>query len=328
MAEFPISFTLEYPYTRTLGPVIGPFLTALRDGRILGIRCGDRVLCPPMEFDPDTGETLRPDLVEVGPSGTVENWTWVAEPSRKHPFQEPFAFAQVKLDGADTTMTHAVKAVGQAAMSTGMRVRAQFREERTGSIGDVYFVPEDDARDQSIAPGEGEVEISTHLISLTYDDTLYPHAARYAQGLLDGKFIGQRISGDKIAIPGKGYDALARVMLTEADDVELATTGTVLSYTVLTPVKYRGQTETEPYLSATIILDGAGQSLTQQDIRNIPLDEFRVGMRLRAIFKPAAERRVDDVDNDWMYPSIGDVVERWEPTGEPDVALDELPESM
>ena len=328
MTEFPISFTLEYPYTRTLGPVIGPFLTALRDGRILGIRCGSRVLCPPMEFDPDTGETLQPDFVEVGPAGVVESWTWIAEPSRKHPLQEPFAFALVKLDGADTAMAHAIEAAGPEAMSTGMRVRAQFREERAGAITDVYFVPEADARDQSIAPGEGEVEISTHLISLTYNDALYPHAARYAQGLLDGKFIGQRISGDEVAIPGKGYDALARVMLTEADDVELASTGTVLSYTVLAPVEYRGQEETEPYLSATIILDGAGQSLTQQDIRNIPLEGFRVGMRLRAIFKPPAERSVDDVDNDWMYPSIGNVVERWEPTGEPDVPVDELPESM
>jgi len=328
MSEFPISFTLEYPYTRTLGPVIGPFLTALRDGRILGIRCGSRVLCPPIEFDPDTGETLAPDFVEVGPSGVVETWTWIAEPSRKHPFKQPLAFAQVKLDGADTAITHAVKAAGAEAMSTGMRVTAQFREERAGAITDVYFVPEGDAREQSIAPAEDEVEISTHLISLSYHDTLYPHAARYAQGLLDGKFIGQRIAGGKVAIPGKGYDALASAKLTQADDVELASTGTVLSYTVLTPVQYRGQEETEPYLSATIILDGAGQSLTQQDIRNIPLDEFRVGMRLRAVFKPAAERNVDDVDNDWMYPSIGDVVERWEPIGEPDVPLDELPESM
>jgi len=132
----------------------------------------------------------------------------------------------------------------------------------------------------------------------------------------------------KVGIPSKGYDAIARVTLTEADEVELTPTGTVLSYTVLTPVKYHGQKETEPYISATIFLDGSDQSLPRQDIRNIPMEEFRVGMRLRAVFKPAAERKVDDVDNDWMYPTIGDVVERWEPTGEPDVPLDELPESM
>jgi uncharacterized OB-fold protein len=329
MSEFPISFTLEYPYTRTLGPVLGPFLTALRDGHILGIRCGGRVLCPPLEFDPETGESLVPDFVEVGPAGTVENWTWIAEPTRKHPFREPFAFALVKLDGADTAMVHAVKAPGPDAMSTGMRVRAQFREQRVGAITDVYFVLEADARDQVIEPGEGGVEISTHLISLTYNDTLYPHNARYAQGLLDGKFIGQRSpASGKIAIPSKGYDPIARVMLNEADDVELAPTGTVISYTITTPVQYRGQKETEPYISATIFLDGADQALAQQEIRDIPTDEFRVGMRLRAVFKPASERNVDAVDNDWMYPTIGDVVARWEPTGEPDVPFEKLPEHI
>jgi uncharacterized OB-fold protein len=235
----------------------------------------------------------------------------------------------VKLDGADTAMTHAVKAAGPEAMSTGMRVTAQFREERAGAVSDVYFVPEDDARDQAIQPGEGEVEITTHLISLTYEGTLHPHNARYAQGLLDGKFIGQRspVSG-KVAIPSRGYDAIARVMLTPADDVELPPTGTVASYTVITPIKYRGQTETAPYISATIFLDGSDQSLPMQDIRDIPLEEFRVGMRVRAIFKPPAERNVDAVGNDWMYPTVGDVVERWKPTGEPDVPADELPETM
>jgi uncharacterized OB-fold protein len=329
MSKFPVSFTLEYPYTRTVGPVVGPFLTALRNGRILGIRCGSRVLCPPMEFDPDTGETLSPDFVEVGPAGSVGSWTWIAEPTGKHPFQEPFAFALVKLDGADTAMTHAIKAAGPHAMSTGMRVRAQFREERAGAITDVYFVPEADARDQAIEPAAAKVEISTHLISLPYNDTLYPHNARYAQGLLDGKFIGQRspVSG-KVSLPSKGYDPIARVMMTQANDVELAHTGTVVSYTVVTPLEYLGQKETEPYLSATILLDGADQTLPQQDIRNIPTDQFRVGMRLRAIFKPPAERNVDAVDNDWMYPTIGDVVEHWEPTGEPDVPFEDFPEHM
>jgi hypothetical protein len=49
---------------------------------------------------------------------------------------------------------------------------------------------------------------------------------------------------------------------------------------------------------------------------------------VRAIFKPPAERNVDAVDNDWMYPTVGDVVERWAPTGEPDVPADQLPETM
>jgi len=329
MAEFPVTHVLEYPYTRTLGPVLGPFLTALRDGHILGIRCGGRVLCPPMEFDPDTGATLSPDFVEVGPAGTVESWTWITEPTRKHPFQEPFAFALVKLDGADTAMVHAVRAAGRHAMSTGMRVKAQFRAQRSGAITDVYFVPEADARDERIQPGEGEVRTSTHLISLTYREALYPHRARYARGLLDGKFIGQRSpASGKVYIPGKGYDPIARVRMTEADDVELPHTGTVVSYTVATPLDYLGQTETEPFVSASILLDGADQPLPQQQIRNIPADQFRVGMRLRAIFKPPAERSVADLDNNWMVCSTGNVIARWEPTGEPDVPFEQLREYM
>jgi uncharacterized protein len=329
LAPLPPPFVLEFPYKRTLGPVLGRFMTALRDGRILGIRCGGRVLCPPMEFNPETGETLSPDFVDVGPSGRVENWTWIAEPTCKHPFQEPFAFALVKLDGADTAMVHAVKAAGLQAMSTGMRVKAQFREERVGAITDVYFVPEAEARDQAIEAGKEEVKITQHIISLTYHEPLFPHKARYAQGLLDGKFIGQRSpASGRISIPSRGYDPIARVRMTEADDAEVGPAGTIISYTVVAPVKYHGQKEKKRYISATIFLDGADQALPNQSVRNISPEDVRLGMRVRAIFKPPEERNVDKVDNDWMYPTIGDVVERWEPTGEPDVPSDKLPESI
>jgi uncharacterized OB-fold protein len=124
-----VEMTLEYPYTRTTGPVIGPFLTGLRDGRILGNRCGGRVLCPPLEYDPKTGEPLDPEFVEVGPGGTVRSWTWVVHPTPKHPFDHPFAFALIQLDGADTAIAHAIDAGSMEAMSTGMRAAAQFRDE-------------------------------------------------------------------------------------------------------------------------------------------------------------------------------------------------------
>jgi len=138
--------TIEFPYTRTLGPVIGPFLTGLRDQRILGARTGDgRVLVPPLEWDPATGEALATDLVEVGPGGTVETWAWVSAPSRKHPLDHPFAFALIRLDGAHTGMLHAVDAGSIDRMRTGMRVTARWKDERVGHITDLTFVPEDAA---------------------------------------------------------------------------------------------------------------------------------------------------------------------------------------
>ena len=61
---------LEYPYSRSVGPVISRFLTGLRERRIEGIRTIDgRVLVPPTEYDPETGEALT-EFVEVGTAGS------------------------------------------------------------------------------------------------------------------------------------------------------------------------------------------------------------------------------------------------------------------
>ena len=74
---------IEYPFTRTTGPVVGAFLTALREGFLVGIKGADgRVLVPPTEYDPMTGEDLT-EIVEVGPAGTVTTWAWVREPARQ-----------------------------------------------------------------------------------------------------------------------------------------------------------------------------------------------------------------------------------------------------
>jgi uncharacterized OB-fold protein len=143
--EHVVTSVLEFPYKRSLGPVIGQFLTGLRDGRLLGISTADgRVLVPPLEYDPDTGDALDPNLVEVGPGGVVTSWTWVATPSSRHPLDHPFAFALIQLDGASTALVHAVDAAEIGAMSTGMRVVPRWREERTGLMTDIEaFVPEE-----------------------------------------------------------------------------------------------------------------------------------------------------------------------------------------
>jgi uncharacterized OB-fold protein len=129
---------LEFPYSRTLGPVVGAFLLGLREQRLLGIKAKDgRVLMPPLEYDPETGEALGTEMVSVGPEGTVAAWTWVDQPSPKHPLDRPFAFALITPDGANTSMVHAVDAGRIEAMSTGMRVTPRYRQERRGLITDL-----------------------------------------------------------------------------------------------------------------------------------------------------------------------------------------------
>lgn len=129
---------LEFPYSRTLGPVVGGFLAGLREGKLYGIRGQDgRVITPPLDYDPETGESLGTELVAVGPEGTVMAWTWVDAPTPKHPLDRPFGFALVKPDGADTSMLSAVDAGSAAAMSTGMRVRPRFKSEPHGLVTDL-----------------------------------------------------------------------------------------------------------------------------------------------------------------------------------------------
>ncbi len=127
-------FTLEFPYRRSLGPVVGGFFTGLRDGKVLASRTKDgRVLCPPLEYDPETGVAVEPDLIEISGEGVVELATYVEQPMRKHPLSEPFTWALVKLDGADTALLHAAR----GCVAKGDRVKISWRSERTGNITDI-----------------------------------------------------------------------------------------------------------------------------------------------------------------------------------------------
>jgi uncharacterized OB-fold protein len=128
--------TLEYPFRRTTGPVIGAFYTGLREGRFIGIEDEQgAVLCPPVEYDPKSGNPLT-KLVPVGSEGEVVTWSWNNSVREGQPFDHPFAWALIKLDGADSTILHAVDAPKEQ-LAAGLRVRARFAAERSGSFEDL-----------------------------------------------------------------------------------------------------------------------------------------------------------------------------------------------
>ena len=135
LLEAPLA--IEYPFNRTTGPVIGAFLTGLKAQRVLGIRDTEgRVVCPPVEYDPQTGEPLT-EMVEIGSEGTITSWSWVSNVRDGQPLDRPHALAFVRLDGADTSLLHAVDAPGPDAVSTGARVRIRWAPEREGLITDI-----------------------------------------------------------------------------------------------------------------------------------------------------------------------------------------------
>ncbi|KAA1417081.1 DNA-binding protein [Nocardioides humilatus] len=312
--------TVAFDYTRSTGPVIGRFFSGLRDGVVVGGRtsAGD-VVVPPLEFDPVTHEATT-DFVEVSSVGTVTSWTWVPEPVKAQPFDRPFAFALVTLDGADVPMLHALDVASPEDVSTGMRVRVRWAPERIGAITDIEcFEP--------LAPGEAEaqplveVRASASLetkeddvtgvittVSLDYNYAASPEESLFYRGLNEGRIMGQVCpTCQKVYVPPRS--ACPADGTPTAEEVELSQTGTITTFCIVN-VPFLGQKITPPYVSAYVLLDGADIAVLHL-ILGVPADEVRMGMRVKAVWKPKDE---------WAYSLEN--IDHFAPTGDPDADFD------
>ena len=276
-------FVLAYPYKRSLGPVMGRFFTALQACRIEGVRTpSGRVLVPPTEYDPETGEDVV-DVVEVGPAGTVNSWTWVSSPHPNHPLQHPFAFALIQLDGADTSMLHAVSVEDSEKMHVGMRVKPQWRDERgRGLIDIISFVPEDTALPDP-APAPEDAEAITRFTSptrLDYTITASPRLTTFLAAVMKQELLGWRCEQcQKVFIPPRGACPTCGVPLIEPS-IPLSQTGTVKTFCVVR-FPFEGQVLKPPYACAHILLDGADVELLHL-VGGCPVEDVKIGMRVHA----------------------------------------------
>jgi uncharacterized OB-fold protein len=302
--------TVAFDYTRSVGPVIGRFLTGLRDGRLVGARTADgKVVVPPPEYDP-VSHAATTDFVELPPTGTVTSWTWVPEPVPGQPFHRPFAFALITLDGADAPFLHAVDVASPEEIETGMRVQVRWAEERVGSINDIAcFEPAADAA--TAAPGAaGGQDVSMFIspISLDYLYAASPEESAFFRGLAEGRILGQRCPAcHKVYVPPRSACPVDGVPTTE--EVELPDKGTVTTFCIVN-VPFLGQKIKPPYVSAYVLLDGADIAL-QHLILDIPADEVRMGMRVEAVWKPRDEWGTS-IEN----------ISHFRPSGEPDADYD------
>lgn len=166
------------------------------------------------------------------------------------------------------------------------------------------------------------------FVSLTYRERLTPNLERFADGLMAGKLIGQKCpTCGRVYVPGKGYCPIDVVEMSEADETEVSDVGTVTGFTIVTPVRYYGQQETEPFVHASVLLDGADNALGGQDIVGIPHEEIRTGLRVRAMWKPPAERSVDGLSaRGWG--GVQGVIDSFEPTGDPDADPEQFQEHI
>lgn len=300
---------IAFDYTRSLGATLGPFMTALQQRRIIGVRGSDgTVHVPPAEYDPLTSEPLT-DFVDVAPTGSVLSWSWAAEPTAGQPLTHPFAWALVRLDGADTALLHAVDAGSPEQMSTGMRVQARWAGDTVGRIQDIScFEPESREHPapatQSPATDAGPVTMLTTPFALSLNHTASPEESMYLRGLAEGRLLGQRCPVcEKVYIPPRGAcptDAVAPDEVVELPDI-----GTVTTFCIVN-VPFAGQRIKPPYVAAYVLLDGADIAFLHL-ILGCAAEEVRMGMRVKAVWKPREE---------WDYTLEN--IEHFAPSGEPD----------
>jgi uncharacterized protein len=310
----PLSAPLEigFDYTRSLGPTLSQFMAGLAGRRILGARGADgRVHAPPFEYDPVTFAPPE-ELVPVGSDGTVTTWSWMPEPLEGQPLTRPFAWALIRLDGADTAMLHAVDAGSAQAMRTGMRVRARWADSPVGDIHDIVcFDPAEGSADGSEPSEASEAEASkntvtmvTTPIKLHYQHSASPEESKFLRGLAEGKLLAQRCPAcGKVYIPPRGACPTDGVPTVE--EVALPDTGIVTTFCVVN-VDYPGQRVAAPYVAAAVLLDGADIPF-QHLILGCDPDEVRMGMRVKAFWKPRHQ-----------WGTTLENIDHFSPSGEPD----------
>ena len=306
--EPPLSapLTLSFDYTRSVGPTLGAFFTALRQRRIVGVRGSDgRVHVPVVEYDPITYERLT-EIVPVSSVGTVLSWTWQAEPLEGQPLDRPFAWALIKLDGADTALVHAV----DGHVQTGDRVHAHWVDEPVGAITDIaHFLPGDEAEPVSAQTDDRDpITMMVVPTSISIQHSASRPESIYLRALQQGMLLGARSGDDgKVYFPPREADPATGKELNQF--VELPDTGTVTTFAIIN-IPFAGQKITPPYVAAYILLDGADIPFLHL-VTGIDAADVRMGMRVQAVWKPRDEWGLG-IDN----------IEHFRPTGEPDAEYD------
>jgi hypothetical protein len=289
---------VAFSYRRSVGGADRRFLSGLAEAEIWGSRAADgRVLVPPLDHDPETGATTE-EFVRLGEVGVVRAWTWMAEPGPEHPTERAFAYALVELDDADTALLHVVDVDNESEMSTGMRVRADWRSVRVGSILDIRaFVPLTAVRPVSGTGRRagrgtiprGEASVSVEVVADIHLEYMYEPglvASAFLRSIAERRITGGRCSScGGVYVPARSRCPACRVG--PMAEVELDDRGVITSYTVV-HVPFDGMTLELPFVSAWVRLDGADVSIPHL-LGEVPPEEVRVGQRVEAVWMPNDE---------------------------------------
>jgi uncharacterized OB-fold protein len=147
----PYEMTLHYEHA--FGPYYGRLFDEIKTSRrIMGVRSttGEGAMIPPREID-DISHKPTGTWVEVSQTGTVRAMSVIHLEFIGQKQPPPYIYAEILLDGASTRLIHNVAGIDMSKakelVKPGTRVRAVWRETRTGSLDDIsHFEVIDDQK--------------------------------------------------------------------------------------------------------------------------------------------------------------------------------------
>lgn len=139
---------VEIDYKWNPGPVVGRFLTDLRDkAEVTGIRCTktSKVFLPPQSWSP-YGQIKMDRFVTITAQPHFEAGTIVHQAPWNLPdgLKPPYMLASISFAGADTGLLHLIQAseTELRELQPGRPLRIVWAPERNGTIRDIlYFEP-------------------------------------------------------------------------------------------------------------------------------------------------------------------------------------------
>jgi len=132
------------PFNYAVGMHGSKFFKALKDNKILGIKCPKckKVYVPPRRVCGPCYTEMN-EFVEVGPTGIIETFTILRyefiDPATGERKPVPYGYGFIKLDGADTLFQHYIDITKESSLKIGAPVEAIFSDQTKGTIRDVRY---------------------------------------------------------------------------------------------------------------------------------------------------------------------------------------------
>jgi uncharacterized OB-fold protein len=151
-------------------------------------------------------------------------------------------------------------------------------------------------------------------IRLDYRYTPGESTSAFLRAMKEGRIVGRRCPRcSKVYVPPRNGCPMCGVEF--AEEVPVADTGTLVTFAVVN-VNFANRVIDLPYVSGEVVFDGS-DTTSMVLVQGVPVDEVRMGMRVKAHWLPREEW-------DFTFANIDYV----EPTGEPDADYESFKEQI